>query len=111
MENDFPGDVGALGLNYLEVCDQADGKGASVENRAAQGIRSVMKSKLGEFTMEYLCDPPTQNMWFCMRVTRIDGPQGACGATGKGQDGQLTEKMLKAKHVLCCITYFMRLRK
>ena len=75
MENDFPGDVGARGLNYLEVCDQASGKGAAVANRAAQGIRSVMTGKSGEFTMEYLCDTPTQNMWFYMRVTRIDGPE------------------------------------
>jgi DNA-binding CsgD family transcriptional regulator len=75
MENDFPGDVGARGLNYLEVCDQADGKGATVANRAAEGIRSVMTGKLGEFTMEYLCDTPTQTMWFYMRVTRIEGPE------------------------------------
>lgn len=73
MENDFPGDVGARGLNYLKVCDQASGKGAAVANKAAQGIRSVMTGKSGEFTMEYLCDTPTQNMWFYMRVTRIDG--------------------------------------
>jgi DNA-binding CsgD family transcriptional regulator len=73
MKNDFPGDVGALGLHYLEVCDQASGKGAAVANRAAQGIRSVMTGKTGEFTMEYLCDTPTQNMWFYMRVTRTNG--------------------------------------
>ncbi|MDO9112007.1 MAG: LuxR C-terminal-related transcriptional regulator, partial [Desulfatirhabdiaceae bacterium] len=73
MENDFPGDVGAQGLNYLAVCDQASGKGAAIANRAAQGIRSVMTGKTGEFTMEYLCDTPTQNMWFYMRVTRSDG--------------------------------------
>lgn len=75
MKNDFPGDVGGLGLNYLEVCDRADGKGASVAYRAAQGIRSVMTGKSVEFTMEYLCDTPTQNLWFYMRVTRIDGPE------------------------------------
>ena len=75
MANEFPGDVGAWGLNYLEVCDQARGKGAAVANRAAQGIRSVMTGESGEFTMEYLCDTPTQNMWFYMRVTRIDGPK------------------------------------
>lgn len=75
LKNDFPGDVGARGLNYLDVCDQASGKGAAVANRAAQGIRSVMKGKSGEFSMEYLCDTPTQNMWFYMRVTRIDGPE------------------------------------
>lgn len=75
MENDFPGDVGSRGLNYLAVCDQAAGKGATVANRAAQGIRSVMTGKSGEFTMEYLCDTPTQTMWFYMRVTRIEGPE------------------------------------
>jgi DNA-binding CsgD family transcriptional regulator len=75
MKNDFPGDVGARGLNYLDVCDQAAGKGAAVAKRAAQGIRSVMTGDIGEFTMEYLCDTPAQAMWFYMRVTRIEGPE------------------------------------
>ncbi len=73
----YPGYIGKhiWGLNYLKVCDQASGKGAAVANRAAQGIRSVMTGKSGEFTMEYLCDTPVQDLWFYMRVTRMDGPE------------------------------------
>jgi len=37
MENDFPGDAGARGLNYLAVCDQAAGKGAAGKGQAGAG--------------------------------------------------------------------------
>ena len=68
-----------IGVNYLEVCDNARGDDASEANRVAAGIRSVLGGALKSFSTEYPCHSPTAQRWFLMTVTPLadDRPNGA----------------------------------
>ena len=63
-----------VGINYLEVCDQALGEDAQRSKKAAEGIRRVIHGDLNEFVMEYPCHGPTPDasLWFYMRATRAN---------------------------------------
>ncbi len=69
-----------VGVNYLTVCDAAEGAGARQAREAAAGIREVLSGDLDEFILEYPCHSPTEKNWFNMRVTRLklefEGPMG-----------------------------------
>jgi PAS domain S-box-containing protein len=65
----LPGD--AVGVNYLEVCDQAQGRGSSEAGAAAAGIRSILSGKASSFSLEYPCHAPAQQRWFVMRVAPL----------------------------------------
>ena len=43
----------AIGLNYLEICEGAQGDGASDARLAADGIRSVLAGQSKKFSVEY----------------------------------------------------------
>jgi DNA-binding CsgD family transcriptional regulator len=59
-----------LGVNYLEICEQAGNEPSLV----AEGIREVITGQREEFAMEYDCHSPDEQRWFYMRVTRTPGP-------------------------------------
>lgn len=67
-----------IGVNYLEVCDNAKGEDASEAQQAARGIRAVLKGEAKHFSMEYPCHSPTEQRWFLMNVTPLadDHPNG-----------------------------------
>lgn len=67
-----------IGVNYLEVCDNAEGEDASEARQAAKGIRSVLNGEVKHFSMEYPCHSPTEQRWFLMTVTPLsdDRPNG-----------------------------------
>ncbi|MHB1093877.1 PAS domain-containing protein [Thiobacillus sp.] len=60
-----------VGVNYLEVCDNAVGEDASEAQQAARGIRSVLNGEVKHFSMEYPCHSPTEQRWFLMTVTPL----------------------------------------
>jgi DNA-binding CsgD family transcriptional regulator len=66
-----------LKVNYLEICDNADGYSADQSSSVAQGIRDVIAGRIEEFVMDYPCHAPDEQRWFYMRVTRAAGP-GPC---------------------------------
>ena len=59
------------GVNYLKVCDNAEGEDASEARQAAKGIRSVLNGEVKHFSMEYPCHSPTEQRWFLMNVTTL----------------------------------------
>jgi PAS domain S-box-containing protein len=67
-----------VGLNYLEVCENAQGDEAEDARAVAEGIRAVLDSG-GDFAFEYSCHSPTEQCWFLLRVTplAVTGPRGA----------------------------------
>ncbi|MBI4774181.1 MAG: PAS domain-containing protein [Deltaproteobacteria bacterium] len=69
-----------VGVNYLSVCDKAEGRGFALARKAAAGIRSVISGESGEFVMEYPCHSPYEKCWYNIRVTRLrlefEGPMG-----------------------------------
>lgn len=50
----------AIGLNYLAICDNAQGNNASDSHQAAEGIRAVLNGEIETFSIEYPCHAPTQ---------------------------------------------------
>jgi len=60
-------------VNYLEICDSADGYSADESSSVARGIRDVMAGRSEEFVLDYPCHSPTEKRWFYMRVTRAAG--------------------------------------
>lgn len=68
-----------LGLNYLDICDQAQGDDATEARQAAAGIRSILTGAVVRFSLEYPCHAPTEQRWFLMVVTPLADqyPHGA----------------------------------
>ncbi len=60
-------------LNYLSVCDLAQGESSQKAKAVADGIRSVIKGEKDEFLLDYACHSPSEKRWFYVRVTRIPG--------------------------------------
>lgn len=60
-----------IGINYLDVCDQAAKSGDEFGTHAAQGIREVINSKKELFYYEYPCDSQDESRWFMMRTTPL----------------------------------------
>lgn len=74
-EANTPGDaLETVGMNYLNVCDAAEGEGSEEAKAVARGIRSVISGEREEYTLEYPCHSPDEKRWFFMRAFRLDGP-------------------------------------
>ncbi|WP_226992335.1 LuxR C-terminal-related transcriptional regulator [Desulfatibacillum aliphaticivorans] len=62
-----------LNVNYLEVCDAAQGESAEKSKEVAAGIRKVIKGEVEEFVLDYPCHSPNEKRWFYMRAARAVG--------------------------------------
>jgi DNA-binding CsgD family transcriptional regulator len=63
-----------IGMNYLAVCDAAEGEYSEEAGEVARGIRSVLSGEEQEYSIEYPCHSPTEKRWYFMRAVRLDGP-------------------------------------
>jgi diguanylate cyclase (GGDEF)-like protein/PAS domain S-box-containing protein len=63
----------AIGINYLDICDRATGKDAIEAAVVANGIRAVLGGEARSFSIEYPCHSPTEQRWFLMTVSPLDG--------------------------------------
>jgi PAS domain S-box-containing protein len=61
-----------VGVNYLEVCDQAVGTDSEGAAEAATGIRSVISGQLEQFYFEYHFQLGDTIHWYGMNVTPFD---------------------------------------
>ncbi len=61
------------GVNYLTVCDTAQGVQEDEAHRFAEGLRAVLRGDSDFFEMEYACETETETFWFCGRVTPFPG--------------------------------------
>jgi len=68
-----------IGVNYLEICDSAQGDDASETHQVAEAIRSVLGGGVKSFSIEYPCHSPTEQRWFLLTVTPLadDHPNAA----------------------------------
>lgn len=67
-----------LGINYLQVCDDARDGNMVEAQQAALGVRAVLRGSTDHFALEYPCHSPTARRWFLLTVTplssdRLDG--------------------------------------
>lgn len=75
-ENGSNNEYSPIGKNYLSICDSASGLWSNEAKVMADGIRSVIKGKMEDFTLEYPCHTPKQKFWFSTRVTRFHDDSG-----------------------------------
>ncbi|MGZ5789725.1 MAG: EAL domain-containing protein, partial [Burkholderiaceae bacterium] len=73
--NMLPGTGLGIGIDYLAVCDSAQGANTAEASQAAVGIRSVLNGTATSFLLEYACHSPTQQRWFQMTVTPLNDEQ------------------------------------
>ncbi len=62
-----------LGVNYLQICDEAQGRDSDQAQQAAKGIRAVLRGSAASYALEYPCHSPLQRRWFLMTVTPLTG--------------------------------------
>jgi len=60
-----------IGLNYLSICAAATGDCAEDARTSADGIRSVLRGEVPQFTLEYPCHSPTERRWYRLMVTPL----------------------------------------
>ncbi|MRR30174.1 PAS domain S-box protein, partial [bacterium] len=66
-----------LGMNYLAVCDHAQGENAAEAAAFALGLRTVMQGECDQFSLVYPCHHPSgEEAWFNARITRFAVPGG-----------------------------------
>lgn len=72
--NDISARPDMIGVNYLKLCEGAEGDSADEAGDVARGIRSVIAGETEEFVIDYPCHSPGQKRWFYMRARRMAGP-------------------------------------
>ena len=68
VQNGMKGYVDSVGINYLRVCDGADGDQSDEANNVAEGIRKVLAGELPEYLTHYPCHSPDEKRWYAVRV-------------------------------------------
>jgi PAS domain-containing protein len=69
--NGWPWPEDDVTLNYLTVCDLAEGDGSSDAHEVAAGIRAVLAGTTSRFSFEYACHAPGLPRWFVLHVTPV----------------------------------------
>jgi diguanylate cyclase (GGDEF)-like protein/PAS domain S-box-containing protein len=59
------------GGNYLEVCRKAAAAGCSDAAAIALLLQDVAQGRRGDASFDYPCHSPTEQRWFCVKVTAI----------------------------------------
>ena len=89
--NHLPDANFAIGTNYLEVCEAAQGEFSEEAGATAAGIRRVLGGESNVFALEYPCHSPDQKRWFRLMVTPLENDSRS-GAVVMHVD--ITERML-----------------
>lgn len=76
LENKIETPADTVGLNYLKICDSAQGDATEVEKarEVADGIRRVIAGDIDEFATDYPCHSPEEKRWYYFRATRMADP-------------------------------------
>jgi DNA-binding CsgD family transcriptional regulator len=69
-ENAAGEDDHSIGINYVALCEAANGPGARDAHNVAKGIRQVIEGALDEFLYDYPCHSPSGKHWYYMRAIR-----------------------------------------
>jgi PAS domain S-box-containing protein len=84
----------AVGVNYLNICDQAVGENAEEAATVAAGIRDIIADRSAIFELEYPCHAPGgPRRWFTVRATAFRG--GAARVVVAHQE--ITRRMVMAE--------------
>jgi len=73
VKSGLPADYDAIGDNYLDICDAADGEDGEHARAVAAGIREVIAGKTDEFLLDYPCHNTDGPHWYYVRAIRMAG--------------------------------------
>lgn len=63
-KNSLQGSDFGVGQNYLAVCERAVGDCSEEAQAVAVGIRRVLNGEAPDFSIDYPCHSPTEQLWF-----------------------------------------------
>lgn len=88
-----------IGTNYLEVSRLASGVASEGGQQAYEGISGVLKGELNQYFLEYPCHSPSQQRWFMMYVTPLEGGVGGAVVSHVNiTERKLAEENLQSAH-------------
>jgi PAS domain S-box-containing protein len=105
-----------VGQNYVDLCENAVGRGSGDAHKAAAGIRSVSGGAARNFALDYPCHKATEQHWFRMLVSplqdgsstgvvvaHIDITERKLIEAGVRQHAARLAALVKAQHELAAI--------
>lgn len=69
--NDLHDPTYGIGTNYLQVCEEAEGRHSKEAPLVAKAIREIFAGKRDEFYLEYPCHSKFERRWFILHITRF----------------------------------------
>lgn len=72
--NGLQGSADSVGVNYLDICDQASRDAMDESAVIGCGIRAVIAGDVEEFFIDYPCHAPHEERWYALRVVRFQEP-------------------------------------
>lgn len=63
------------GANYFDACNSQNEVTEGFASKALKGIKNVLNGIVNEFYLEYPCHSPVKEMWFNMRVSKLDSSE------------------------------------
>ena len=74
-ENGMEENAQCIGVNYLEICRQAQGaKEAKMARDVAAALQEMLEEKRETFALEYPCHSPVTERWFVLYAARVQEP-------------------------------------
>jgi signal transduction histidine kinase len=68
------------GVSYLEVCRAARGPFSEHADEVARGLERILAGELAELEIEYPCPRGSEQRWFLLRATPLEGRPGLVAA-------------------------------
>jgi len=65
-----------LGVNYLDICQEAVDRGESDAAQVLKGLKEILDGQLPKIELEYPCHSPDEERWFQLSATPMSGDSG-----------------------------------
>ena len=62
----------SLGVDYLRLCDSADGPGAEGAREVADGLRALLNGGALTFEIVYPCHEPNRERWYRLKARQLE---------------------------------------
>ncbi len=69
LQNGLEDSIDGVGVNYLQLCEQAHGLNSEEAPLVARGLRKLFRGDDERFEVEYPCHSPSEWRWFVLRAT------------------------------------------
>lgn len=96
------------GVNYLEMCERAEGEFSEEAPSFAEGIRGILAGEMNSYAAEYPCPGPEEERWFLGRIVPFQG-SGFSGAVVSHED--ITERKISERKHQNALNYLATIHK